>query len=77
MAGKWHLGEEPGHIPAARGFEKSLNYFKMTPGEGGIRSPMIILGPGVKGRRQADAFTYITDIMPTIMEMAKLKHPKK
>jgi len=38
---------------------------------------MIILGPGVKGQRQVDAFAYITDIMPTMLEMAKLKHPKK
>ena len=24
MAGKWHLGEEPEHWPAARGFERDL-----------------------------------------------------
>jgi len=54
-----------------------LNYFKLAPGEGGIRSPMIILGPGIKGQRQVDAFAYITDIMPTMLEMAKLKHPEK
>src|SRR5210317_2238445 len=24
MSGKWHLGEDPEHIPAARGFEKSF-----------------------------------------------------
>jgi arylsulfatase len=54
-----------------------LNYFKLTPGEGGIRSPLIIVGPGIKGQRQVDAFTYITDIMPTMLEMAKLKHPEK
>ena len=49
----------------------------MTPGEGGIRSPMIILGPGIKERHQTDAFTYVTDIMPTMLEMAGLDHPKK
>ena len=38
---------------------------------------MIIVGPGVKGQHQVDAFTYITDIMPTMLEMAKLKHPQK
>jgi len=25
MSGKWHLGEEPEHFPAARGFEKSFS----------------------------------------------------
>lgn len=25
MAGKWHLGHAPGHIPAARGFERSFS----------------------------------------------------
>ena len=49
----------------------------MAPGEGGIRSPMIIVGPGVKGQRQVDAFTYVTDIMPTVLEMANLEHPKE
>ena len=29
-----------------------LDRFKMTIGEGGIRSPMLIAGPGVKGGRQ-------------------------
>ena len=38
---------------------------------------MIRLGPGIKGQRQVDAFAYITDIMPTMLEMAKLEHPKK
>jgi arylsulfatase A-like enzyme len=69
-----HYAYGPGWGSACSG---PLNHFKMTPGEGGIRSPMIILGPRVKGQRQVDAFTYITDIMPTMLEMAKLKHPKE
>ncbi len=38
---------------------------------------MIITGPGVKGTRQVDSFTYVTDIMPTILELAELEHPAK
>jgi arylsulfatase len=53
-----------------------LDYFKMTVGEGGIRTPLIIAGPGVKGARQVDSFAYVTDIMPTILELAKLEHPE-
>jgi len=54
-----------------------LDYFKLTVGEGGIRTPLIIAGPGVKGARQVDSFAYVTDIMPTILELAKLEHPEK
>ena len=54
-----------------------LDYFKLTVGEGGIRTPLIIAGPGVKGTRQVESFAYVTDIMPTILEIAKLKHPEK
>jgi arylsulfatase len=54
-----------------------LEYFKLTVGEGGIRTPLIIAGPGVKSARQVDSFAYVTDIMPTILEIAKLEHPGK
>ena len=69
-----HYAYGPGWGSASSG---PLNHFKLTPGEGGIRSPMIIVGPGVKGQRQVDTFAYITDIMPTMLQMAKLKHPQK
>ena len=54
-----------------------LDLFKMTVGEGGIRSPMLIAGPGFKGDRQVDAFAYVWDVMPTILELAGIPHPKK
>lgn len=69
-----HYAYGPGWGSACSG---PLNYFKLTPGEGGIRSPMIIVAPGIQGQRQVDTFAYITDIMPTMLEMSKLKHPKK
>ena len=52
-----------------------LDYFKLTVGEGGIRTPLIMVGPGIKGVRQVDSFAYVTDIMPTILELAQLEHP--
>jgi arylsulfatase len=54
-----------------------LDLFKMTVAEGGIRSPLLIAGPGVKGDRQVDAFAYVWDIMPTILEMAGVQTPKQ
>jgi arylsulfatase len=52
-----------------------LDLFKMTVGEGGIRSPLIIAGPGVKGGRQVDAFAYVWDLVPTILEFTGISHP--
>jgi arylsulfatase len=54
-----------------------LDLFKMTVAEGGIRSPMLIAGPGVKGGQQVDAFAYVWDIMPTILDLAGIPHPEK
>ena len=52
-----------------------LDRFKTTVAEGGIRSPMLVAGPGVAGGRTVSAFSYITDIMPTLLEMAGIDHP--
>jgi len=54
-----------------------LDKFKMTVGEGGIRSPLLISGPGIKGGRQSDAFAYVTDIMPTILQLAGMDYPNE
>jgi len=54
-----------------------LDLFKMTVAEGGIRSPMLIAGPGVKNDHQVDAFAYVWDIMPTVLELAGISHPEK
>jgi arylsulfatase len=54
-----------------------LDRFKMTVAEGGIRSPLIISGPGIKGGRRSEAFSYVTDLMPTLLEMAGVEHPKR
>ena len=49
----------------------------MTVAEGGTRSPLIVTGPGIKGGHQVSAFSYVTDIMPTILELTGNKHPKE
>ncbi len=54
-----------------------LDRFKMTVAEGGTRSPLIIAGPGIKGARQVDVFSYVTDIMPTILDITGIEHPKE
>lgn len=58
----------------------SAGPFRMFKGylsEGGIRSPMIISGPGVVGGgRISDALTHVMDIPATILELAGLPHPE-
>ena len=54
-----------------------LQRFKMTVSEGGIRSPLVMAGPGIEGGRLVTAFSYVTDIMPTILEMAGVEHPSE
>ncbi|MBE9538674.1 MAG: arylsulfatase [Proteobacteria bacterium] len=54
-----------------------LDLFKMTVGEGGIRSPLLVAGPGVKSGLQTDAFGYVWDIMPTILDMTGIQHPRE
>jgi arylsulfatase A-like enzyme len=54
--------------------------FRMYKGfvsEGGIRSPLIVSGPGVKGRGEInkEAVIHVKDIVPTILEMAGVEHP--
>jgi arylsulfatase len=54
-----------------------LDRFKLTTAEGGIRTPLLVAGPGVKGDRQIDSFAYVTDVMPTLLEMAGVEHPSR
>ena len=49
MAGKWHMGEEPEHFPAARGFMRDLS---LIPGGGSHMDDMW----GAKGERQLYTF---------------------
>jgi arylsulfatase A-like enzyme len=59
----------------ASGSGGPLDKFKMTVGEGGIRVPLLISGPGIKGGRQSDALAYVTDIMPTILKLTGVAYP--
>lgn len=47
-----------------------LSFFKFHAGEGGLRVPMIVAGPGVEAGRQANAFSIVTDIAPGLLDLA-------
>ena len=54
-----------------------LDKFKMTISEGGIRSPLLMSGPGIKSDSRSESFVYVTDIMPTILMLTGTKYPTK
>ena len=47
-----------------------FSYFKGSAGEGGIRAPLIIAGPGVSQTGIVNTFAHVTDLAPTILEYA-------
>ena len=54
--------------------------FKGTQAEGGIRSPLIVSGPGVtvgltRGRRISHAILHVADLAPTFLELAGVEYP--
>jgi arylsulfatase A-like enzyme len=58
----------------------SMTPFRIYKGwvsEGGIRSPLIVSGPGVKGSGELNkkAVLHVMDIAPTILELAGVQHP--
>jgi arylsulfatase A-like enzyme len=51
-----------------------LAYYKFFAHEGGMRVPMIIAGSMIKRAGSiSNAFTYVTDLAPTILEIANVK----
>jgi len=58
----------------------SMTPFRLYKGlltEGGIRSPLIVSGPGVKGAGQLnkEAILHVMDITATLLELAGVQHP--
>ena len=48
-----------------------LSFYKFFNGEGGMRVPLVIAGPDVgPGGTISDAFTFVTDLVPTLLDIA-------
>jgi arylsulfatase/uncharacterized sulfatase len=45
-------------------------FFKLYTGEGGVRVPLIVAGPGIRGGALTDAFAFVPDVAATILELA-------
>jgi arylsulfatase A-like enzyme len=53
-----------------------LTLFKGAASEGGLRVPFIISGPkGIRSGVTTDAFAFVTDITPTLLELAGVPAP--
>ena len=53
-----------------------LDTFKFYAGEGGIRVPLIISGvPGTQPGQIQHSLAHVTDIVPTLLELAQVAHP--
>ena len=74
-----NIGDPMSHFAYGLGWGSAsagpLNWFKLTMGEGGIRTPLFISAPGIKGKTQTDGFAYVWDLMPTILDLTGIPHP--
>lgn len=53
-----------------------LTLFKGSASEGGMRVPFIVSGPGVRAGVVSNTFVYVSDITPTLLELAGVDAPK-
>ena len=75
-----NIGHPMSHYAYGMGFGSAcsgpLDLFKMTVGEGGLRTPLLVSGPGIKAGLRTGSFAYVWDIMPTLLDYAGIKHPE-
>jgi arylsulfatase len=53
-----------------------LFMFKASASEGGMRVPFIVSGPGLQKGEKTNAFAYVADITPTLLDLANVAYPK-
>ena len=76
-----NIGNPSSHIAYGIGWASAsagpLDYFKMTVGEGGIRTPLIMAGPNIQPGKVNHNFGYVMDLMPTILDLVNVEHPRE
>ncbi|PVM90504.1 arylsulfatase [Caulobacter radicis] len=73
-AGSSHVGYGPGWAQAATAPTRQVKGYTT---EGGIHTPAIVEGPGVKGDgRIVDSLAHVADVEATVLELAGVKRPE-
>jgi len=73
-----HTGSYVNYGPGWAGVSSTpLTLFKGSASEGGLRVPLLISGPaGIRKDVQTDTFAFVTDITPTLLELAQVPEPQ-
>lgn len=50
-----------------------FSFFKYYTGEGGVRTPLIVSGKNIPSGERTNSFCFITDIVPTILELVGME----
>lgn len=66
--GKWHLRGDPGEINPD--LTQPLHAHKWWIWQGGIRVPMIVMGPGIEAGSLSETYVVNYDFLPTFVEWA-------
>jgi len=61
------------HLMPCAGCRRQVVFFKFYAAEGGTRVPLIFSGAGVVGPRRAGAFSVVTDVTPSILDLARVE----
>ena len=68
------LGERGSYVALGSGGASAnagpSHLFKFHAGEGGVRVPLIMSGPGIVSGRQVNSMTVMSDIAPTLLDLA-------
>lgn len=68
------LGEKGSYVALGAGGASAnagpSHLFKFHAGEGGLRVPLIMSGPGISSGQQVGSMTVMSDIAPTLLDMA-------
>jgi len=59
----------------AAALSSPFSFFKYYTGEGGVRTPLIVSGPNIPKGRTSDVFCFVTDVVPTMLDLAGLPTP--
>jgi arylsulfatase/uncharacterized sulfatase len=74
-----NLGEKGSYVAIGSGGASAnagpSHLFKFHTGEGGLRVPMLMAGPGIEAGAEVDSFTVMSDIAPTLLDLARAREP--